>query len=97
MLRRAVIGLGALLMLAGLVVSLATRSAAGLGPAGFGAVLLLAILFERRHYKRIEDSVPGPDWRPTGERFLDPVSDVPVAVYFHPPTGKRAYVRTDHP
>lgn len=97
MLRRAVIGLGALLVLAGLVVALATRSAAGLGPAGFGAVLVLAVLFERRHYKRIEDRAPGPDWQPTGERFLDPGSDVPVAVYFHPPTGKRVYVRTDRP
>ena len=94
MLRKGLVGFGALLVLVGLVIGLASRSFAGLGPAGLGALLLLLILVERQGYKQIEDHVPGPDWQPTGERFLEPGSDVPVAVYFHPRTGKRAYVRT---
>jgi hypothetical protein len=55
--------------------------------------MLLAILFERRGYKRIVDDRPGPDWQPTGERFVDPNTGVPVEVYFQPATGKRVYVR----
>ncbi len=93
MLRKALLVCGALLVLGGLGAVLLWHAPAGLGPAGIGAVLLLAILFERRGYKRIVDGVPGPDWQPTGERFLDPNTNVPVAVYFQPATGKRAYVR----
>ena len=93
MLRKAVLGCGGVLVVGGIVLALATRVAAGLGPAGLGAILLLAVLFERRGYKPIADGVPGPDWQPTGERFLDPGSGVPVVVYFQPASGKRVYVR----
>jgi len=94
MLRKGVLWAGALLVLGGVGIAVIYHSPAGLGPAVFGAVMLLAVVFERRGYKRIVDSVPGPDWQPTGERFLDPNSDVPVTVYFQPATGKRVYVRT---
>ena len=93
MLRKALLGFGALLVVAGTVAALASHSFAGLPPAAVGAVLVAAILLERRRYKRVEDRVPGPDWQPTGERFADPVSGVLVAVYHQPLTGKRAYVR----
>jgi hypothetical protein len=93
MLRKVLIWIGALLLAFGAGISLASHSLAGLGPFGLGTVLLLAILFERRGYKRIEEYPPGPDWQPTGEQFRDPGSDEPVAVYFQPSTGKRAYVR----
>ena len=94
MLRAVLLWCGGLLVLAGVAIAVTCHSAAGLGPAGFGAVMLLAILFERRGYKRIVEDRPGPDWQPTGERFLDPNTDVPVEVYFQPATGKRVYVRT---
>jgi hypothetical protein len=94
MLRTVLLWCGGLLVACGVLVSLASHSPVGLGPAAAGAVMLLAILFERRRYKRIVDDVPGPDWQPTGERFLDPNTDVPVEVYFQPATGKRLYVRT---
>ena len=97
MLRPVLLWCGGVLVAGGAVVSLATHSAAGLGPAAAGAVMLLAILFERRRYKRIADGVPGPDWQPTGERFLDPNTGVPVEVYFQPATGKRAYVKQVSP
>jgi len=93
MLRTVLLWCGALLVLGGVVVALSSHTAVGLGPAGFGAVLLLAVLFERRGYKRIVDGVPGPDWQPTGERFLDPSTNMPVEVYFQPGSGKRVYVR----
>ena len=97
MLRKGLLWFGVLLLLAGLLIGLASHSFAGLGPAGLGALLVVPILVERRGYKRIQDHAPGLDWQPTGERFLEPGSDVPVAVYFHPATGRRAYVRTGRP
>jgi len=93
MLRKVLLSCGALLLLGGLAIVLMGRVLAGLGPAGLGAVLLLALLFERRGYKPIVDKRPAPDWEPTGERYLDPGSGVPVEVYFQPATGKRVYVR----
>ncbi len=98
MLRSALLGFGALLLLlGGVALTLATQSPAGLGPAGLGGVLLLALLVERHGYKRFEDSVPGPDWQPTGERFREPGGDGPVTVYYQPRTGKRVYVRLREP
>ncbi len=94
MLRKVLLWCGAVLLLGGVAVALLSRSPVGLGPAGLGAVLMLAILFEHRGYKRIVDDRPGPDWQPTGEKFLDPGSGVPVEVYFQPATGKRVYVRS---
>ena len=94
MLRKCVVWCSAALVLAGVPLALIGHSRFGLGPAVPGVLLLLAILFERRGYKRIMDDVPGPDWQPTGERFLDPSSGMPVEVYFQPATGKRAYVRS---
>ncbi len=93
MLRTALLWCGALLVFAGVIVTLTSHSPAGLGPAGFSAIMVLAILFERRGYKRIVDGAPGPDWQKTGERFRDPNTDMPVEVYFRPETGERIYTR----
>lgn len=97
MLRKVLLGVGALLLFGGAAFILWTHSLAGLGPTVFGAILLVSLLIEHRGYKRIEDHVPGPDWQPTGERFLEPGTEAPVEVYFQPRTGKRAYVRTSTP
>ncbi|MGH7043319.1 MAG: hypothetical protein ACREFY_14510 [Acetobacteraceae bacterium] len=93
MLRAGLIGLGALL-LAGAVRALAFGAggpAAGLG--GFGVLLLLGTVFERRPYCAVAAEPPGAGWEPTGERFRDPVSGAPVEVWSQPVTGQRAYVR----
>jgi hypothetical protein len=50
------------------------------------------ILFERGRYKPSEPRQPGPDWVATGERFVDPASGEPVAVFYQPATGERRYV-----
>ena len=64
-------------------------------PLGFGlALLLIWFLFRKGGYKRRPlDAPPGPDWRFTGERFLDPPSGETVEVWSCPRTGERAYVR----
>lgn len=93
MLRKVLMWCGASLLTGGCVITLVWASCAGLPPAALGAFLLLALLVERRFYKRIEDRVPGPDWQLTGEQFVDPTSGAPVTVYFQPTTGKRVYVR----
>ena len=57
-------------------------------PVGFGlALLLIWFVFRKGGYKRRPlDAPPGPDWRFTGERFLDE--------HFR---SRDAYVPIDHP
>ena len=93
MLRTVLLWVGAALLIGGVALSAWTCTPAGVGPIGIGLVLLLALLIERHHYKRILDEPPGPDWQPTGERFIEPGTDVSVAVYSQAATGKRIYVR----
>jgi hypothetical protein len=57
----------------------------------FGAVLVF-VLFERNQYKAIADRPP-PGWEATGERFIDPETGKPVAVYYDPKSGQRQYVK----
>ena len=57
--------------------------------------VLIWLLFRKGGYKRTPlDAPPGPDWRPSGERFVDPASGDMLDVWFHPPSGERAYVRS---
>jgi hypothetical protein len=93
MLRSALLGIGALLVALGVGLSLGFGLPAGLGAIGVGCVLLLSLLIERHRYKQILDAPPGPEWQPTGERFVEPGNDAQVAVYYHPRTGRRSYVR----
>ena len=93
MLRAIPIVLG--LVLLGLGGGLALHVGAGfaaLGPGVAGALILLGTLFERHRYRRLDDAPPGPGWTDTGERFRDPETDAPVAV-FSAPSGERRYVR----
>jgi len=64
-----------------------------LTPGVMGVLILLGTLFERFRYRRLADAPPGPGWADTGERFRDPETDAQVAVYFHPQSGTRRYVR----
>ena len=60
-----------------------------------GSPLLIWALFRRGGYKRRPlDAPPGPDWRPTGESFVDPTSGQLLEVWQSPDSGERAYVRT---
>lgn len=65
----------------------------GVGALVFwGVVLFVGVVFERRRYKRVLDTAPGPDWTATDERFIDPTSGVETVVYVGP-RGARAYVK----
>ena len=55
------------------------------------AILLAALVFERRRYKPLETDVP-PGFEATPERFIDPATGAPVQVWFNAATGERRYV-----
>jgi hypothetical protein len=56
--------------------------------------VLIWFFFRKGGYKRVPlDAPPGPDWELTDERFVDPNSGETLAVWFHRPSGERAYVR----
>jgi hypothetical protein len=94
MLRRAVTGLGVMALLLGAVV------AASGGPGSVvlwlvvaGALLVIGTVWERQRYKPLDDRRPGFGWEDSGERFFDPETGLPVAVWTDPRTGERRYVR----
>jgi hypothetical protein len=59
---------------------------------------LIWFLFRKGGYKRTPlDAPPGPDWAPTGERFVDPTSGETLDVWFRASSGERAYVRSRNP
>ncbi len=71
-----------------------------------GALLVAAALLERLRYRSLaaersgdrhgpgggESAIPEPRFRPTGERFVDPTTDVPMRVFIDPATGEQRYV-----
>ena len=92
MLRGAVLGIGVLCLIGG-VLSLTFH----IGPPAlvfvlWGAVLIGGIVYERYRYKPIEQSLPGGDWVETTERFIDDETGEPVTVYVQSATGERKYV-----
>jgi hypothetical protein len=55
------------------------------------ALLILALLlFERQRYRPPIDP-RGLDWKPTGERFIDPTTGEMLSVYFNARTNERDY------
>jgi len=66
---------------------------AAAAPIILGLMLTIGVIYERRHYKSLEEGDPGPDWERTSERFVDPESGQLVSVYYKPATGERKYVR----
>jgi hypothetical protein len=91
MLRTALLTFGALLIAAAVAASFVHVEAAI--PLAFaGAVLVLAILFEHHVYQPTHPGQPGPNWRPTTERFIDPTSGETIEVFINPRTGERRYV-----
>lgn len=57
-----------------------------------GRIVVIAVLFERRRYRRIEHSKGG-QWQPTGECFQDPETGQTVEVLYDPVSGERRYVQ----
>ena len=94
MLRGVVLTVGALMLLAGLLIAV-------VWPVGVGASLWLLIvggmitagtILERVIYKPLQRERPGAGWVKTAERFIDPDTGQPVEVFYNPATGERRYV-----
>lgn len=93
MLRNALIAVGVVSMLCGLI-ALATGLFPPFAIFGFwGVLLLVGTVFERVIYKPIDPARPGPGWERTQERFVDDATGKAVTVYIEPKTGERAYVQ----
>lgn len=60
-----------------------------------GLLLVVGLAIERWRYKPLLRSGPNPQWKDTGERFVDPGSGQLTAVYFDPQRGERHYVVID--
>jgi hypothetical protein len=89
-LRRAVLALGAVALLAGLLLlALGRFAAGGIQLVVLGAVLLFGVLLERGRYRR---SAGAGQWQPTSERFLDPTTGRLMEVQYDAATGERRYV-----
>ncbi|MDE2148765.1 MAG: hypothetical protein KGJ55_02785 [Gammaproteobacteria bacterium] len=62
-----------------------------------GLVLTLGVAWERWRYKSTLSRRPPGNWRPTGERFVDPETGRLTEVYYDPATGERSYVQDAQP
>jgi hypothetical protein len=62
--------------------------------AVYGAILAGGAIFERSQYRPRVDRRSA-EWRPTGERFVDPSTGKLTEVYFNPTTGERDYRTVD--
>jgi hypothetical protein len=89
-LRRAVLGLGALALLLGLLlIALGQLAAGGIQLLLLGAVTVLGVLLEARRYRGGGRSSGG---QATSERFVDPTTGRLTEVRYDPTTGDRQYV-----
>jgi hypothetical protein len=71
-----------------------------------GVLAIAAVVLERTRYRSLhaettgeghgpgggEPVAPGPRFRPTDERFVDPTTGVPMRVWLDAATGERRYV-----
>ncbi|MGH8145474.1 MAG: hypothetical protein ACREPY_03990 [Rhodanobacteraceae bacterium] len=57
-----------------------------------GLFLVVGLAIERWRYKPVRVERPDPRWTDTGERFVDPETQVMTAVYFDPVSGERHYL-----
>jgi hypothetical protein len=105
------LGLGALMILSGLVIIVATPLGvvAALPALLSGSIVVIAVLFERLRYRseaaEREGYAPGPGggesstidprFAVTNERFIDPTTGHTMRVFVDPNTGERRYRAED--
>jgi hypothetical protein len=89
--------LGALFVLAGIVMAAVGSVLAVFVPQLIfgGLLLIVGLAIERWRYKPIMRRQPEPDWTDTGERFIDPETNVLTAVYLDAADGERHYIAID--
>ncbi len=97
--------IAALLILAGFVAIGAGDAGGGLWAIALGAGGLIVVALERTRYRSQaaergaggpgpgggESAPPGPPFRPTDERFVDPTTGRLMRVYVDPKSGERRY------
>jgi len=105
LIRIVVAAFGALLVLGGFVAIGSGATSAGLWSIALGAVGLVVVALERTRYRSQaaerggddpgpgggESVPPGPPFRATEERFIDPTSGRRMRVYVDPASGERRY------
>jgi cell division protein FtsW (lipid II flippase) len=92
MLRSFVIAFGVVCFMIGAVVLFVGGAPPSVVFLVWGAVLVGGIVFERFHYKPLENRLPGMGWTRTAERFVDEETGKLVTVYIRPDTGERSYI-----
>jgi hypothetical protein len=93
-LRRALLGLGIVAIVGGLLlIAAGAIFPVGIDLLGIGVILTLALVFERRGYRPRVNRAAG-RWEKTNERFIDPVSGHVIVVMYNSETGERDYVDT---
>jgi hypothetical protein len=93
-LRNVVLGVGVLMLVAGIIIAGASLPGA-LWLLIVGGVITAGTLLERVIYKPLLRGSPGPGWIKTAERFIDPDTGRPVDVFYNPTSGERQYVSQD--
>jgi len=97
MLRLVVLGFGCVVFCAAVVVGFLTPAGpAMIGPAIFGALIIVGTMVERFRYKPLRTTMPGPGWRLGAERFVDPETGKIVQVWHKDSTGERLYATVPH-
>jgi hypothetical protein len=105
--RTLLVALGGLIAVLGLLTMATVDAFGGLWFFGFGAILVVAGLLERRRYRSADAELgsdaagPGggepaedrlePRFRPTSEVFVDPTTGHKMRVLVDPATGERRY------
>jgi hypothetical protein len=92
-LRLAVLALAAMAMVASLALWVAGLCSGAVVFAIWAALIGIGTLYEKVRYKPLLPGAPGPEWRRTPERFIDPASGQPVTVYVRDGSGERQSVR----
>jgi hypothetical protein len=90
MLRAVVLALGALALLGGLTGLLLGHDPGALVAVIFGLLIITGTIFER-HYNAPTTTID-PGFAPTGEIFIDPVTNSRTETWFNPATGERRYI-----
>lgn len=92
MLRRVIIGYGLLCLVVAAVLLFIVHVTIWLVLylAVNGAILVSAVLLERRRYRTRVDRTQG-QWQSTGERFVDPTTGQLMEVSYNAATGERDY------
>jgi hypothetical protein len=91
MLRSAIVAVGAVCLVGGLLALVLTRTLPAAVFVVWGAILLLGTLYERVRYKTLLRETPRNAVR-TNERFVDDDTGKTVTVFIDPKTGDRSYV-----